>query len=278
VINLIGVIFPFVQERTEESWHIATYMAPHADRLIELAESATLSSKLLAVLTLRMSQFSNLLRLFNVAMDLAEKARAMAVQEWESDLEWKLIFSEHLNKQFLCAARTHEDEKLVRELLLSLDSPAVMASMDLAAIRARRVRLQNALASCLLKREQHAERETIHRQSLASGFLDENSAEGINIQHNLAHALCHEKKFEEAITINETLLAFAITKKGKRVVTLRLYTIMLNLCCLILGLLAQCVLGVLIVSRAGKNRSRIDYSPCIGSYSKPRETISGSKI
>ena len=232
--DLVVPIFPFVEDRNESSWNMASYMAPHAGRLIELADIAILSSKMLALLALRMSQLSKVSRMFNHAVDMAERARKWGLQEWDSDPEWKLTFSEHLSVQYQHAAKNHEAETMIRELLDSLQSPAVTSLMDTARIEARRIRLQSALATSLLSRQESAEREALHRQQLATGLINEWDAEGINIRHNLAHALCHQQKFEEANLINTSLLEFAVTEEGKKEVSVRLYTIMLNLRCLIL--------------------------------------------
>jgi len=233
LVDLVWTIFPVVGGKTESGWDIAVYLAPHAARIIELAEDVHFSSKSLSMLLLRSSQFSGVSNLFTAAVDLANKAKAMGWEEWSSSPDLLVAFSANASSQYQNASRYKEAELVAREALEWIDSDFVKSKLDSAVIEKRKINLQSMLAMSLWGSKDHPEREILHRQQLATGLVNDWDAEGISIRHNLAHSLFHQKKFEEASAINSALLRFAVTEAGKKEVSPRLYLTMLNLRCMI---------------------------------------------
>lgn len=239
LVESIGPIFPFIGERTDPKWPVIVYLSPHVARIIELCDEVHLSSQSLSILILRMSQFLGVSNIFATAVELAENAKKMGLEEWSSSPEMMLGFTKNLNCQYVNASRLDELEREAREALNWLDSDFVKANMASSRIEMSRISLQSDLSTSLERNKNNAEREELHRKQLATGLVDEWDSKGINIRHNLAHSLFHQKKYEEARVLNGALLEFAETEKGKKEVNPRLYLIMLNLKCLILRSTAQ---------------------------------------
>jgi tetratricopeptide (TPR) repeat protein len=234
LVDIIWNFFPLVQERSDSDWLLATYLAPHATRLIELCEETSMSSKPLSVLLLRTSQFYGGSNIFDAAVYLVEKAQEMGRKEWNSSPGVIITFMSNANQQYESASKHTEAEQTVQEALEFLESDLAKSSIAPAQLEEYRISLQSDLAMSIMARGDHATREQLHRSQLASGIVDEWTASGINIRHNLAHSLYHQGKLEEADSTNAALLQFAETDAGKVAVSRRLYLIMLNLRCQII--------------------------------------------
>jgi hypothetical protein len=234
LIDIIWASFPLVQERSDPNWSLATYLAPHATRMIELCEETAMSSKPLSILLLRTSQFYGGSNIFDAAVYLAEKAQDMGRKEWDSSPGMIITFTRNANQQYWNASKHTEAEQAVKEALKFLKSDLAKSSIAPAQLEEHRISLQSDLAMSIMARGDHATREQLHRSQLESGIVDEWTAGGINIRHNLAHSLFHQGKLEEANSANTALLQFAETDAGKIAVSRRLYLIMLNLRCQII--------------------------------------------
>ncbi|PVH95139.1 hypothetical protein DM02DRAFT_691373 [Periconia macrospinosa] len=234
LVDIAWGFFPLVQERSDPDWVLATYLAPHATRMIELCEETSMSSKPLSILLLRTSQFYGRSNIFDAAVYLAEKAQEMGRKEWDSSPGIILTFMKNAYHQYMDAAEYKEAEQTVREALQFLESDFAKSSIAPAQLEEHRISLQSHLAMRIMPRCDHATREQLHRSQLASGIVGEWTARGITIRHNLAWALFEQGKLEEADSTNAALLQFAETDAGKVAVSRRLYLIMLNLRCRII--------------------------------------------
>lgn len=234
VAEVLVPLFQSVQDKKHSAWSLTVYLAPHIARIAELCEEVQLSTQLTTILFLKLSQFYGTSSIFSLAVDLAEKARKMAQEVWRSDPSMVLLFVSNLNRQYEMACRLGDAERTAREALEWLNSDIVQENMVKGQIEIQRIGLQSDLASSLTRPGGHAERELLHRDQISSGRVDPWNAKGINIRHNLAHALHHQQKYDQAKLINNELLEFAKTEAGGKEVTRRLYLIMLNLRCQIL--------------------------------------------
>lgn len=172
--------------------------------------------------------------MFDAAVYLAEKAQDMGSKEWGPTP--KIIFSlmKNLSRQYGGASRHTDAEQVVRTALDLLETDFATSGLMPVEREEQRISLQSDLSEHIMDRSDHATREQLHRSQLASGLVDDWTAQGINIRHNLAHSLFHQDKLEEANSMNRELLEFADTEAGEVVVTRRLYLIMLNLRCQIM--------------------------------------------
>ncbi|KAF2623203.1 hypothetical protein BU25DRAFT_414482 [Macroventuria anomochaeta] len=234
LVDLIWTIFPLIQERSDPAWLMATYLAPHAIRMIELCDDNSMSSKPLSILLLRTSQFFGISNIFDAAVHLAQKAEDMGHTEWASSPGMILTLMKNTNQQYTDASRHKEAEETIREALKYLESDFARSGIAPAQLEEYRISLQSSLATSIMARDDHATREQLHRSQLGSGLVDEWTTRGVNIRHNLAHSLFHQDKIEEAEEINAALLEFAETDAGKVAVPRRLFLIMLNLRCQII--------------------------------------------
>lgn len=229
VIALLSITFPIMYERSTKEWSLAVYLAPHAIRQVELCEEVDLSSEPLIRLLLHMSYFFSQSNLFNVAADLAEKSLLMGYSIWEPNAFELLDLRSNVISRLYDASRFEEAERQARSAIDSLDSVGFRAEKNGETTKMKRIHLLSLLSMTLLANNGHREREEIHREQLASGLVDERTAAGVNIKHNLAHALLQQGKLEDARVINNELLEFSETEEAKSVVSPRLYLILLNL-------------------------------------------------
>lgn len=234
LIVIFNSVFPFVQDRQSPDWPLVVYLSAHVSRTLALCEEIQHSSESLSLLMLCMSQFLGISNVFADAVNLAERAKDMAFKVWSSSPRTILAFIQNLTCQYGNASLDTKQELEAREALEWLDSDFVKSSMDSRAIELGKIALQTDLSLSLLKRGHNAQREALHRNQLATGLVDEWSAKGIVIRHNLAHSLFHQHKLQEAMALNRSLLDFAETDAGKKEVDPRLYMIMLNLKCMII--------------------------------------------
>jgi hypothetical protein len=176
--------------------------------------------------------------MFDAAVYLAEKAQKMGSKEWGPAPKIILALMKNLSRQYGGASRHTDAEQVVRTALDLLESHFTTSSLTPVEREEHMISLQSELSEHIMDRSDHATREQLHRSQLASGLVDDWTAQGINIRHNLAHSLFHQDKLEEASLINGALLKFADTEAGAVVVTKRLYLIMLNLRCQIMRAIA----------------------------------------
>jgi len=237
LVELFSTLFPFVEKRENSTWPLAVYLSPHALQIMELCDEHRFRSKSFSILVLRLSRFLGNLNRFSVAVDLAEKAMALGAEAWDSNPNIMVAFWTNVCAQYSNASRYKDAEQQSREAVEWLNSESVQSQLDPQTIMSYRLRFQAQLCESLTYTSDpvsHREREQLAREGLATGLVDEWSHEGLVMRHNLAHALFHQGKLEEAKDLNHALLEFSEVEVKNNPDLRRNYLIMLNLRCQIL--------------------------------------------
>jgi hypothetical protein len=237
LVDLFSTLFPLVEQKGDSTWSLAVYLAPHAVHILELCDEHRFRSKSFSILVLRLSRFFGNLNRFGIAVDLAEKAMVLGVDLWDSNPDMMVVFWTNVCAQYSNASRYRDAEQQAREALEWLNSEFIQTQLDPQIIMSYKIRFQVQLCISLtndLDPGSHREREQLAREQLGTGLIDEWSHKGLITRHNLAHALFHQEKLEEAENLNKALLAFVEVEVQKNPELRRDYLIMLNLRCQIL--------------------------------------------
>lgn len=232
-LELVSNAFPILHRRACTEFALASYLAPHSVRQIELCESMNIVNAHLIHLLHRLSRFFGLSSMVTVAADIAVQALQLATDTsppfWELDHYYMLVLRQNAAAWLIEAARQREAEQVIRIALESLNSEALKSKIDSIIYEQQRIFLLSTLSRALIGLGSDKEREDIAREQLQSNAVDPQTSFGTAIRHNLAHSLLEQGKVAEANEINQELLAFSDTEEGRLVVDLRLRTIMLNL-------------------------------------------------